>query len=114
MVAKIILLMCILGLRPVLSHLLKDFSVYEFLWKDDVIGNFKEFVNLNQEMCVIIGEIDRLMTTENQVTELPPVLHCGAICLITQPLKETLIGFATASKNLYTSVLMQEAEVSRL
>lgn len=97
-----------------MSQLLKDFSVYEFLWKDDVIGNFQEFVHLNPEMCVISGEIDRLMVIENQVTVLPPVLQCGAIYLITQPLKETLIGFTTASKNLYTSVLVQEAEVSGL
>lgn len=102
------------ALQPSLRNLLKCFSVYEFLWKDDVIGNFREFVHLNCETCVIVREVERLLAIENQVTMLPPVLHCGSICLITHPLKETLIGFAAAWKNLYASGLMEEAKVGLL
>ena len=74
-------------------------------------GNFLEFVRLNPELFVISREVDRLMEIESQVSALPSALHCGAICLLTGPIKETLVGFATAWKNLYSSVIMQEAKV---
>jgi dynein heavy chain len=47
----------------------------------------------------------------SQVLNIPQVLPVGPVCLLTDPIKDALHGFAMAWKNQYASVLHEEAKV---
>ena len=112
------------------------FGVYDFLWKDDMYGNFFDFIRhdpgINHRpflpnclehlqsmplcMCftgvyIINKEVERMLKIERKVLDIPVILPVGPICLHTNPIKDSLHGFAMAWKNQYASVLHEEAKV---
>ena len=46
-------------LEPVVSKHLFHFSYYNFLWKDDLHGNFSEFTSQDPGMFAIKKEVER-------------------------------------------------------
>ena len=87
------------------------FSLYDFLWKDDMTGNYYEFVQHNPGLDSIKREVERLLKIEEKVKDIPESLPVGPICLKTHPVKNALHGFSMAWKTQYASVLHEEAKV---
>ena len=52
-----------------------------------------------------------MLKIERKVLDIPVILPVGPICLHTNPIKDSLHGFAMAWKNQYASVLHEEAKV---
>ena len=102
---------CILDLDPVVNKHLYHFSYYNFLWKDDLHGNFKEFITADPGMFAIKREVERFLFIEKKVLSIPRVLPVGPICLQTDPIKDALHGFAMAWKTQFASILHEEAKV---
>ena len=90
---------------------LYHFSYYNFLWKDDLHGNFKEFITADPGMFAIKREVERFLFIEKKVLSIPRVLPVGPICLQTDPIKDALHGFAMAWKTQFASILHEEAKV---
>lgn len=84
---------------------------YNFLWKDDMRGHHEEFMRAGPSLVVVSREVERLLKIEKNVLAIPPTLGVGAICLHMQWVKDALHGFAMTWKNLYASVLHDEAKV---
>lgn len=87
------------------------FSYYNFLWKDDMHGNFNEFISADPGMLAIKREVERFLYVEKKVLGIPNSLPIGPICLHTDPIKDALHGFAMAWKTKFASVLHEEAKV---
>ncbi|XP_067674368.1 uncharacterized protein [Haliotis asinina] len=86
------------------------FSYYNFLWKDDMHGNFHEFISADPGMVAIKREVERFLYVEKKVLGIPNCLPIGPICLHTDPIKDALHGFAMAWKTKFASVLHEEAK----
>lgn len=87
---------------------------YSFLWMDDARNNFAEILSHDGPkgaLHAVKREADRLAGIEHQVGAMLPKVGVGAVCLYMQPVRETLIGLAVAWKNLYTSALLERAQV---
>lgn len=84
---------------------------YSFLWNDDLRGNYEEFMHAEPSLVVVSREVERLLKIEKNVLAIPTELSVGAICLQMQWVKDALHGFALTWKNLYASVLHEEAKV---
>ncbi|CAH1799095.1 unnamed protein product [Owenia fusiformis] len=97
-------------LQPIVQQHLHHFSLYDFLWKDDMHGDFYEFINHDPGLVAIQREVERLLRIEKKVMRIPLVLPVGSICLQTSPVKDALHGFAMAWKTQYASVLHEEAK----
>lgn len=98
-------------LDPIVNKHLYHFSYYNFLWKDDLHGNFKEFITADPGMFAIKREVERFLVIEKKVLGIPKVLPVGPICLQTDPIKDALHGFAMAWKTQFASILHEEAKV---
>lgn len=98
-------------LESTVNKHLFHFSYYNFLWKDDLHGNFKEFIMGDPGMFNIKKEVERFLYIEKKVLGIPKVLPVGCICLRTDPIKDALHGFAMAWKIQFASVLHEEAKV---
>jgi dynein heavy chain len=48
------------------SHL-AHFALYDFLWKDDMYGNYSEFIQHDPASHTINKEVDRLLSIEKKV-----------------------------------------------
>ncbi|KAK6187606.1 hypothetical protein SNE40_005595 [Patella caerulea] len=95
------------------SHVKKHlfhFSYYNFLWKDDMHGNFSEFINADPGIRAINREVERFLSIEKKVLSIPTVLPVGPVCLYTDPIKDALHGFAMAWKTKFATVLHEEAK----
>ncbi|XP_052708586.1 uncharacterized protein LOC128183562 isoform X10 [Crassostrea angulata] len=97
-------------LESTVNKHLFHFSYYNFLWKDDLHGNFKEFIMGDPGMFNIKKEVERFLYIEKKVLGIPKVLPVGCICLRTDPIKDALHGFAMAWKIQFASVLHEEAK----
>ncbi|XP_064629693.1 uncharacterized protein LOC135488785 isoform X2 [Lineus longissimus] len=97
-------------LQPVMRQHLIHFGMYDFLWKDDLKGNFYEFISAEPGPFILNREVDRLLRVEKQVMAIPSVLPTGPVALITDPVKNALHGFAIEWKTQYASVLHEEAK----
>ncbi|KAL4232681.1 hypothetical protein ACF0H5_007369 [Mactra antiquata] len=97
-------------LDPVVNKHLFHFSYYNFLWKDDMHGNFKEFLHNDPGMFAIKREVERYLYIEKKVLGIPRSLPVGPVCLQTDPIKDALHGFAMAWKTQFASVLHEEAK----
>ena len=62
-------------------------------------------------MFLINKEVERMLKIERKVLDIPVILPVGPVCLHTNPIKDSLHGFAMAWKNQYASVLHEEAKV---
>ena len=89
---------------------INHFGIYDFLWKDDMYGNYYEFIEHDPGKAAIHGEVERLLKIERKVLSIPKALPVGSICLMTSPVQDALHGFAMAWKNQYASVLHEEAK----
>lgn len=98
-------------LKTTVDQHLFHFSYYDFLWKDDMQGNYEEFIGADPGIFAIKREVERLLYIEKKVLAIPKVLPVGPICLNTDPIKDALHGFAMAWKTKYASVLHEEAKV---
>jgi hypothetical protein len=76
--------------------------MYDFLWKDDLKGNFYEFISAEPGLFILNREVDRLLRVEKQVLDIPSVLPIGPVAFH---------GFAIEWKTQYASVLHEEAKV---
>ncbi|OWF37572.1 Dynein heavy chain 5, axonemal [Mizuhopecten yessoensis] len=94
----------------VVNKHLFHFSYYNFLWKDDLHGNFKEFISADPGMFAIKREVERFLYIEKKVLGIPKMLPVGPISLHTDPIKDALHGFAMAWKIKFASVLHEEAK----
>jgi hypothetical protein len=89
---------------------------YSFLWVDDARRNFAEILEHDGPqgaLNAVKRETERLIVIEQEIVALPQTYTIGAVCLYMQPVRETLIGLALAWKNLYTSALLERAQVWR-
>lgn len=98
--------------EPIVNKHIFHFSYYDFLWKDDLHGNFKEFMQGDPGMYAIKREVERYLYIEKKVLAIPENLPVGPICLKTDPIKDALHGFAMQWKSHFASVLHEEAKVS--
>lgn len=98
-------------LDSVVGKHLYHFSYYNFLWKDDMHGNFKEFISAEPGTPHIKKEVERFLDIEKKVLSIPSILPVGPICLHTDPIKDALHGFAMAWKTQFAMVLHEEAKV---
>ncbi|XP_052089132.1 uncharacterized protein LOC127725852 isoform X10 [Mytilus californianus] len=96
--------------EPVINKHIFHFSYYDFLWKDDLHGNFKEFMQSDPGMFAIKREVERYLYIEKKVLAIPEILPVGPICLKTDPIKDALHGFAMQWKSHFASVLHEEAK----
>ncbi|XP_060567478.1 dynein axonemal heavy chain 5-like [Ruditapes philippinarum] len=97
-------------LDPVVNKHLFHFSYYNFLWKDDMHGNFKEFISSDPGIFAIKREVERYLYIEKKVLGIPRSLPVGPILLQTDPIKDALHGFSMAWKTQFASVLHEEAK----
>ncbi|XP_041355189.1 dynein gamma chain, flagellar outer arm-like isoform X3 [Gigantopelta aegis] len=97
-------------LKPLVHRHIFHFSYYNFLWKDDMHGNFYEFIQADPGIVAIKREVERFLYIEKKVLGIPSVLPIGPICLITDPIKDALHGFSMAWKTKFASVLHEEAK----
>ncbi|KAJ8314952.1 hypothetical protein KUTeg_007102 [Tegillarca granosa] len=97
-------------LQAIVNKHVFHFSYYNFLWKDDLHGNFKEFISAEPTMFVLKREVERFLYIEKKVLSIPKVLSVGPVCLHTDPIKDALHGFAMAWKIQYATVLHEEAK----
>ncbi|XP_055889445.1 dynein axonemal heavy chain 8-like isoform X4 [Biomphalaria glabrata] len=95
--------------RPVSQHLL-HFSYYNFLWKDDMHGNFNEFISAAPGTIAIKREVERYVSLEKKVLSIPGILPVGPISLFSDPIKDSLHGFSIAWKTKFASVVHEEAK----
>ena len=98
-------------LHSVVRQHLFHFSLYDFLWKDDMRGNYADFLRHDPGSAAITREVQRLLNVEQKVKDIPDVLQVACICLNTGPVKNALHGFAMAWKTQYGSILHEEAKV---
>ncbi|ESO89151.1 hypothetical protein LOTGIDRAFT_229063 [Lottia gigantea] len=89
---------------------LYHFSYYNFLWKDDMHGNFHEFIAADPGIVAIKREVERFLSIEKKVLNIPTILPVGSVCLYTDPIKDALHGFAMAWKTKFATVLHEEAK----
>ncbi|XP_053397319.1 dynein axonemal heavy chain 5-like isoform X6 [Mercenaria mercenaria] len=97
-------------LDSVVNKHLFHFSYYNFLWKDDMHGNFKEFITSDPGIFAIKREVERYLYIEKKVLGIPRSLPVGPILLQTDPIKDALHGFSMAWKTQFASVLHEEAK----
>lgn len=83
------------------------------MWKEDLNNLFDEFMRPGQNEHIIKREVERLVTIENKVHDIPAYLNIGPICLNTDCIKSSLRTFAYNWKCKYASVLHEIAH-SRL
>ncbi|CAL1527205.1 unnamed protein product [Lymnaea stagnalis] len=88
------------------------FSYYNFLWKDDMHGNFNEFITADPGMVAIKREVERYVYLEKKVQNIPVILPVGPINLFSDPIKDSLHGFSMAWKTKFASVVHEEAKAS--
>lgn len=89
---------------------------YSFLWLDDARRNFTEILDNDGPdgmLYAVVSEAERLSSIEQKIVALPQTIGIGTICLHLQPVRETLIGLSVAWKNLYTSTLLDKAQVKK-
>ena len=53
---------------------LKHFKLYDFLWKDDMKGNFNEFMSSSPHTNQLQSEVQRMCDIQNAVTSIPIVI----------------------------------------
>ena len=58
--------------RAVREHLF-HFGMYDFLWKDDMCGNYREFIEHDPGTYAIKREVERLLRIEKKVLSIPQV-----------------------------------------
>ncbi|XP_025098007.1 LOW QUALITY PROTEIN: dynein gamma chain, flagellar outer arm-like [Pomacea canaliculata] len=85
-------------------------SYYNFLWKDDMHGNFKEFIMADPGALAIKREVERYLYIEKKILGIPSNLPVGPVCLYSDPIKDALHGFAMTWKTTFASVLHEEAK----
>ena len=103
-------LLCV-ELNSVVEQHIFHFSLYNFLWKDDMYGNYRQFVENKPTMTAMNTEVEQLLQIEKKVIAIPNVLPVGPICLHTDPVKDALHGFAMAWKSQFASPLHEDAKV---
>ena len=54
-------------LDAVVKQHIFHFGLYDFLWKDDMLGDYEEFIQHNRELFAIEREVDRLLKIEQKV-----------------------------------------------
>ncbi|XP_076466964.1 uncharacterized protein LOC143298129 [Babylonia areolata] len=86
------------------------FSYYNFLWKDDMHGNFNEFIVADPGALAIKREVEHYLYIEKKVLGIPSLLPVGPVCLHSDPIKDALHGFSMAWKTTFASVLHEEAK----
>ncbi|XP_063714091.1 dynein axonemal heavy chain 5-like isoform X5 [Symsagittifera roscoffensis] len=94
-----------------LDRHLKHFTLYDFLWKDDMRANFKEFMESGPHTYRLQGEVQRMCDFQKAVDDIPLKIQVGPICLNSIPVKNTLLGFTSAWKTQYADVLHSEAKM---
>ncbi|XP_077977225.1 dynein axonemal heavy chain 8-like isoform X3 [Glandiceps talaboti] len=97
-------------LQRTVDHHLFHFRFYDFLWRDDMQGNFLEFINAEPGQYAVKREVERLLHIENKLQSIPAILPVGPICLTTSPITDALYGFAIAWKTQYATTLHEEAK----
>ncbi|XP_035829680.1 dynein gamma chain, flagellar outer arm-like [Aplysia californica] len=86
------------------------FSYYNFLWRDDMHGNFSEFIDADPGVVAIKREVERYLYLEKKVLGIPAQLPVGPVNLFSDPIKDSLHGFSMAWKTKFASVLHEEAK----
>ncbi|XP_078503742.1 dynein axonemal heavy chain 5-like [Lissotriton helveticus] len=99
-------------LRPAANNQVFHLSCYDFLWKDDMNGQCKEFLVANPELPAIHKEVERLLHIKQQIEEFTEIFQVGCICLDFSLIKETLIGFAGAWKFQYATILHHQVKAN--
>ena len=46
---------------------MSHFKLYDFLWQDDMLGNYYDFIKHEPGIIIIKKEVDRLMKIEKKV-----------------------------------------------
>lgn len=98
-------------LEPTVQQHIQHLLMHEFLWKDDMVSNYNEFVSFDPGNEAMKREVDRLLRIEHQVLSIPERLPVGCVLLVTNPVKDALHGFAMTWKQKYASALHEEAKV---
>ena len=52
---------------------LRHFALYDFLWKDDMRGNFNEFMESKPHVTGLQKEVQRMCDIQKAVTDIPLV-----------------------------------------
>ena len=99
------------ALEPVVREYIYYFSMFDFLWKDDMVCFYNDFVQNDPNPESINQEVEYLLKIEAKVKAIPDVIPVGPIQLNTEPVKNALSGFAIAWKTQYVSALHDEAKV---
>lgn len=89
-------------------------SRYSFLWMDDARNNFTDILTHDGPqgaLHAVRREAERLAVIEQQIVAMTTTVSIGAVCLYVQPVRETLLGLAVAWKNMYTSAMLERAQV---
>ncbi|XP_074662754.1 uncharacterized protein LOC141915202 [Tubulanus polymorphus] len=100
----------IADLELILNKHIMHFQMYDFLWKDDIQGNFTEFIQHEPGPYFLRREVERLQRVESNIDDIPSNLPAGPVCLKTDLIKDALHGFAVAWKCKYAAVLHEEAK----
>ncbi|XP_064411344.1 dynein axonemal heavy chain 5-like [Latimeria chalumnae] len=98
------------NVKPAVEKHVFHLSYYDFLWKNDLNGQYDELTTANPELFVINKEVERLLKTQQKIQDIPEILDIGCICLDLSLIKDTLKGFAGVWKFKYASVLHQDAK----
>ncbi|XP_029452717.1 dynein gamma chain, flagellar outer arm-like [Rhinatrema bivittatum] len=97
-------------LMPSVSNHVFHWSQYDFLWKDDLKRQWKEFLAASCDPFLICKELERVFNIEQEIEAFKEVSQVGCCCLDFSLIKETLKGFAGAWKFQYAAVLHQEVK----
>lgn len=99
----------LLGTKNHVSDYLSQFTVYDWLWKDDMEYMYKKFIDRNPSIEDFEAELSRFVSIENQIRQIAGVHNIGALSLNTNNLKLQLQSEASQWKVQYSDKVHQQA-----
>jgi dynein heavy chain len=99
----------LLGTQNHVREFLSGFSVYDWLWKEDMEYQYKRFIDRNPSIEDFEAELSRFVAVENQIRQIAGVHNLGALSLKTNNLKLQLQSEASQWKVQYSDKVHQQA-----
>ncbi|GBG28853.1 Dynein heavy chain 5, axonemal [Hondaea fermentalgiana] len=99
----------LLGTKNHVRDYLAQFTVYDWLWKDDMEFMYKRFIDRNPSIDEFEAELSRFVSIESQIRQIPGVHNIGALSLNTNNLKLQLQSEASQWKVQYSDKVHQQA-----
>lgn len=100
------------GTRIAVFEQLKNFSKYDWLWKDDKEGSYKKFMLRSPGIADFENELKKFMTLEAEIGSIPQTFTIGALSLNTVNLKLQLSNESRLWKILYSNKVHQLAKAA--